>query len=119
VEGTPVRSCWCYESCSGRVRELDVQRLPYGIYQLQVSEPGFSPASGSVEIHSSVPMEHNIQLKLPSAKEVMNVTAANTLIDPDQPGSVNQIGSDMIEHRLSSIPGRSLQDLVNSQPGWL
>jgi len=39
-------------------------------------------------------MEHNIQLKLPSAKEVMNVTAVNTLIDPDQPGSVNQIGSD-------------------------
>src|SRR6202012_2973613 len=34
-------------------------------------------------------------------------------------GSVNQIGTDIIEHRLGSIPGRSLQDLVNSQPGWL
>ena len=32
---------------------------------------------------------------------------------------MSQIGSDTIEHRLSSIPGRSLQDLVNSQPGWL
>ena len=98
---------------------LNVQRLPYGIYQLQVSEPGFPPASESVEIHSSIPIEHTIQLRLPSAKEVMNVTAANTLIDPDQPGSVNQIGSDIIDHRLGSIPGRSLQDLVNSQPGWL
>ena len=98
---------------------LDVQRLPYGIYQLQVSEPGFPTASESVEIHSSIPMQHTIQLRLPSAKEVMNVTAANTLIDPDQPGSVNQIGSDMIEHRLGSIPGRSLQALVSSQPGWL
>jgi hypothetical protein len=41
------------------------------------------------------------------------------LIDPDQAGSVNQIGSDLIQNRISSIPGRSLQDLVNSQPGWL
>jgi hypothetical protein len=47
------------------------------------------------------------------------VSAPNTLIDPDQAGAVNQIGSDDIQTRLSSIPGRSLQDLVNSQPGWL
>ena len=98
---------------------LNVQRLPYGIYQLRIGEPGFSPASESVEIHSSVPRELTIQLRLPSAKEVMNVTSADTLIDPEQAGSVNQIGSDMIEHRVGSIPGRSLQDLVNTQPGWL
>jgi hypothetical protein len=57
--------------------------------------------------------------KLPSVKESVTVTAPNTLIDPDQAGAVNQIGSDDIQTRLSSIPGRSLQDLVNSQPGWL
>ncbi len=49
----------------------------------------------------------------------VTVNAADTLIDPDQAGAVSQIGSDTIEHRLSSLPGRSLQDLVNSQPGWL
>ena len=32
---------------------------------------------------------------------------------------MSQIGSDDIQNRLSSVPGRSLQDLVNSQPGWL
>ena len=32
---------------------------------------------------------------------------------------MNQIGSDSIQNRVSSIPGRSIQDLVNSQPGWL
>lgn len=98
---------------------LDVQRLPYGIYQLEIGQPGFARASESVEIYSSVPMVHTIHLKLQSGKAVMTVTALNTLIDPDQPGSVSQIGSDMIAHRLASIPGRSLQDLVNSQPGWL
>jgi TonB-dependent receptor-like protein len=98
---------------------LDVQRLPYGLYQLEIWQPGFAGISESIEIHSSILTEHTVQLKLPTVNESVTVSAANTLIDPDQAGSVNQIGSDLIQNRVSSIPGRSLQDLVNSQPGWL
>jgi TonB-dependent receptor-like protein len=98
---------------------LDVQRLPYGIYQLQIAQPGFAAVAESVEIHSGLPTEYHIRLKLPTVNESVTVKASNTLIDPDQAGSVNQIGTDVIQDRLSSIPGRSLQDLVNSQPGWL
>jgi hypothetical protein len=47
------------------------------------------------------------------------VRAANTLSDPDEAGSVSQVGAEFIQDRLSSVPGRDLQDLVNSQPGWL
>src|SRR5260370_19421390 len=98
---------------------LDVQRLPYGIYQLDIKQPGFAGLSEAVEIHSAIPTEYTVQLKLPSVNQSVTVTSANTLIDPDQAGSVSQIGSDVIQDRLSSVPGRSLQDLVNSQPGWL
>jgi hypothetical protein len=98
---------------------LNLQRLPYGIYQLQVQATGFAPVSESLEIRSSIPTDHTVHLKLPSVNETLNVTATNTLIDPDQASSVNRIGSDLIQDRLGSIPGRSLQDLVNSQPGWL
>jgi TonB-dependent Receptor Plug Domain len=97
---------------------LDVRRLPYGVYQLEIKPPGFAPVSDSVEIRSSIPTEYAIQVKLPSVDESLTVSAANTLIDPDQAGSVNQIGSDLIQNRVGSVPGRSLQDLVNSQPGW-
>jgi len=98
---------------------LDVQHLPYGIYQIEIKQSGFARVSESVEIHSSLPTKYAIQLKLPSVNESVTVSAANTLIDPDQAGSVNQVGSDLIQTRVSSVPGRSLQDLVNSQPGWL
>jgi hypothetical protein len=98
---------------------LDVRRLPFGVYQLEITLGGFSPLSETVEIRSSIPTEHTIQLKLPSVSQSVTVTAPDTLIDPDQAGAVSQIGSETIEHRLSSLPGRSLQDLVNSQPGWL
>jgi TonB-dependent Receptor Plug Domain len=98
---------------------LTLERLPYGVYQLQIKQPGFAEVSQSVDVHSSIPIEHLIQLKVAAEKESVTVKAANTLIDPDQAGSVSQVGSDFIQGRLGSIPGRSIQDLVNSQPGWL
>ena len=98
---------------------LSVQRLPYGIYQLEINQSGFAVSSASVAIRSSLPTEYTIQLKLPSLKEAVIVKAERTLLDPDQAGSVNEIGSDTIQHRLTSLPGRSMQDLVNTQPGWL
>ena len=98
---------------------LDVQRLPYGKYQLELAPQGFVPISESVVIGSSLPVKYRVALKLPTVNQSVTVNAANTLIDAEQAGSVSQIGSDFLEHRVGSIPGRSLQDLVNSQPGWL
>jgi hypothetical protein len=99
--------------------ELDVRRLPYGIYQLEINQPGFAEETASVEIRSSVPAYQVIQLKLASAHQTVTVSATNTLIDPHQAGTSNEIGTEKIEDRVSSLPGRSLQDLVNDEPGWL
>jgi hypothetical protein len=98
---------------------LNVQRLPYGVYQLNIKQAGFADVSESIEIRSSIPTEHAIHLQLPSINASVTVKAGETLINPDQASSSSQIGSTTIQNRLSSLPGRSLQDLVNSQPGWL
>ena len=99
--------------------ELDIRRLPYGIYQIEIDQPGFAALSETVEIHSSLPTEYKIELRLPTVNQSVTVSGADTLIDPDQAGAVSQIGPEAIQKRVGSIPGRSLQDLVNSQPGWL
>ena len=93
--------------------------LPFGIYQITIQAPGFADASDTVEIRSALPAERTIQLKLAPVASSVSVTAQSTLVDPDQAGAVSQIGASAIQDRLSSLPGRSLQDLVNSQPGWL
>jgi hypothetical protein len=98
---------------------LIVQRLPFGIYGVHIKQPGFADAYESVEIRSSIPTERTLRLKLVTVSQSVNVTAADTLINPEQAGSVSQVGSDFIENRVGSVPGRSLQDLVISQPGWL
>ena len=98
---------------------LDVQRLPYGVYQLTIKQAGFAEASESIDVRSSIPIEHAIHLQLPSVSASVTVKTEDTLINPDQASSSSEIGSETIENRVSSSPGRSLQDLVNSQPGWL
>src|ERR1022692_1525727 len=98
---------------------LVAKRLPYGVYQVKIQQPGFSEVSETVEIRSALPTDYTIKLALSSVKETITVTAGDTLIDPDRAGSVNEIGTAMIQNRPGSLPGRSLQDLVNSQPGWL
>ena len=98
---------------------LNVLRLPFGTYQVEINKSGFAPLSESIEIRSQLPTDANAELRVARLNEQVTVAANNTLINPDQAGSVNQIGSAAIESRLSSLPGRTVQDLVNSQPGWL
>ena len=95
------------------------KRLPFGVYRVQIRQPGFAEVSEPVEIRSAVPTEYAIKLGLPTITTSVTVQAADTLIDPYRANSVNEIGSEAIETRTTSLPGRSLQDLVNSQPGWL
>src|SRR3984885_6838286 len=98
---------------------LVLQHLPFGRYTLTIEQSGFAPLTETIALASSIPLHHAVRLELAAVTQAVAVKSQNTLIDPDQAGSVSEIGSDVIQHRLSSIPGRSLQDLVNSQPGWL
>ena len=98
---------------------LDARRLPYGIYQVQIEAPSFARVSEPVEIRSALPLDRMIRLKVASVSESVDVSASATLIDPYRAGSVNQLGAQAIQDQLTALPGRGMQDLVNSQPGWL
>jgi outer membrane cobalamin receptor len=98
---------------------LIVKRLPYGLYQIAINQQGFAPLSQPIEVRSALPGEYAIKLSLAPVNAAVTVNADNTLVDPHQPGTVNRIGTQSIQDRLTSLPGRSLQDLVDSQPGWL
>jgi hypothetical protein len=52
---------------------LTLQHLPYGMYQLQINLPGFSEVSQSVDVHSSLPTEYWIQLKVAAHSESVTV----------------------------------------------
>lgn len=97
---------------------LIAKRLPFGLYNVRVEQAGFAPAALSIEVRSAVPVEYSLRLSLESVATSVTVVAADTLVDPHRSTSVNEIGERTIQTRTTSLPGRSLQDLVNSQPGW-
>ncbi len=104
---------------SDAVGSLNLDQLHYGLYRIAVMQPGFAPVASDVEIWSAIPVERTIHLVLAPAHADVKVIAADPLIDPASASSAQQIGERQIDDRLSSLPGRSVQDLVMSQPGWL
>ena len=119
VELVSEASQYHYTFTTDEQGNLDAKRLPYGMYQVQIDAPGFARVSEQAEIRSALPLDRAIQLKVAPVSESVNVNASATLIDPYRAGSVNQLGAQAIEERLTALPGRGMQDLVNSQPGWL
>lgn len=98
---------------------IAAKRLPFGVYRIQVEQQGFAPFSDSVEIRSAAPTEYHVALTMAAVNTSVTVKDTETLIDPHRTGSINRIGSEGIEDRTTALPGRSVVDLVNSQPGWL
>lgn len=98
---------------------LTAKALPFGVYRIQIRYPGFAPFSTFFEVRSLLPVEHAIHLTLAPLKSAVEVTDSATLVDPYRIGTVNHLGSNNLEDRLASLPGRSLLDLVDSQPGWV
>ncbi len=98
---------------------LTARNIPFGLYHIQVEHEGFSTFSGLIEVRSAVPIEYIVKLGIAAMSTAIQVTAESTMLDPDRTGTINRIDSQAIADRTSSLPGRSLPDLVSSQPGWV
>ncbi len=95
------------------------RRLPYGAYTLRASHPGLAPVSQLADVHSAIPVELKITLGVAQLRTAVNVGAEGTLLDTGNYASANRIGTATLEDRVTAMPGRSLADLVNQEPGWL
>ncbi len=95
------------------------RNLPFGPYQITVERDGFATFGGLLEIHSVLPTEYRVNLSIAALSTAVNVTAETPLLDPSRTTSSNRIDTQAIAGRPASLPGRSLPDLINSQPGWL
>jgi hypothetical protein len=95
------------------------KRLAFGVYRLRVERSGFAVFTDSIEIRSAIPFAFAAKLSIAAPTTSVVVKDSDTLIDPYRTGTIYRIGTDTIETRVSSLPGRSLQDLINTQPGWL
>jgi len=98
---------------------LVAKRLPFGIYRVTVTHEGFAPFAALVDIRSALPTDYRVALSLAPLQTGVTVTAEPGVLDPHQTTTLHRIGAEALQHRTTALPGRSLPDVVNTQPGWL
>jgi carboxypeptidase family protein len=95
-----------------------VPQLPFGTYALTVSQNGFAPQLDRIEIRSALPAFYIATRGVAPITETIEVKAGTTLLDERQTTTEQRLGADTLQHRTSTLPGRALPELVNTQPGW-
>jgi hypothetical protein len=98
---------------------LIARNLFFGPYRVRVTRESFSVFESRIDIRSVLPTDYVVKLSIAAVNTAVNVTAEATLLDTDSAGTSNHLDQQDISERPASLPGRSLQDLVSSQPGWL
>src|SRR6202011_267819 len=98
---------------------LVAKRLPFGRYRLEVARAGFATYTALLEIQSALPVEYHVTLSLAPVQAQVTVSPDETLLDVHQSSTLNRIGAETLQRRITALPGRSLSDVVNTQPGWL
>ena len=104
---------------TGSNGELTLSHLVFGLYRVQVNQQAFAPFSLQIGIHSAIPVEEPVRLALTPVVTQVQVKASELLLDPAAVSALAHIGTREISERVASLPGRSVQDLVVGQPGWL
>src|SRR5262245_54242958 len=95
------------------------KRLPFGRYRIAINQPGFAPYDGRVEIDSALPRQVRVTLTPAPIQAQVTVRADDTLLDTHQTSAINRVGAETLKQRITTLPGRSLADVVNTEPGWL
>jgi outer membrane receptor protein involved in Fe transport len=93
-------------------------RLPFGTYRVTVALQGFTSSSALVTVRSAVPVDHRVTLAV-APLAIADTVTDRPLVDERQTTTVQRLGADTVQHRVASLPGRALPDLINTQPGWL
>ena len=126
--GAPAQaSCRLIGDAAGVEREFQtgadgrftVRGLPFGRYTLNVARPGFAASRSLVEIRSEIPLEFAVKLGVAPVETTVVVQESETLLDPARTSAAQYLSPREMRERPAGTPGRSLIDLINTQPGWL
>jgi hypothetical protein len=83
---------------------LDLNRLPFGLYRLEIRSSGLASVQTSIEIHSSIPTQNAIRMNLPPLTESVIVRSTDTLLAVDQAGSIDVIGKTLFATASAQYP---------------
>src|SRR5207247_1981944 len=110
--GLPVRSTVEIVSQANEVRQqldtdargtLTATRLPFGTYRIEVVRAGFAAFSALLEIRSPLPTEYRVTLGLAPVQTQVTVGADDTVLDRHRTSTLNHIGAEAVQQRITAL----------------
>ncbi|HEY3136588.1 MAG TPA: TonB-dependent receptor, partial [Blastocatellia bacterium] len=94
------------------------QNVPFNSYKLTVSAPEFQQNEQTIDLHSAVPTQVNVQLAVKALSAEVSVSAGEShVIEPDRTSADTDLNTPMLVKQLGAAPSRGLQKMVESAPG--
>lgn len=98
--------------------EFRFDNLPFTRYELRVSVPGFQPSAQTHAVHSNLPLQLEFKLNLMAATASAQVSARNSLLEPDSPSTTHTLAESFIRRVPGATGSLSVQKLIATTPGW-
>lgn len=92
--------------------------IPFGIYVLSANLQGFAGAQQVVDVHSTVPMLVELQLRIGGVAETVEVSA-DALLETSSTGSHVDLSAGLIDRMPTATPSRQLSGMLLSAPGFI
>ncbi len=99
--------------------EAILRRLPFGVYQMQVTSQGFQPFTKQIEIQSNVPKKVEATLQVATVVTEITVEEKAPLLDTSRPRLVLREGREQLAEEMGTTMGRGPIDVIASMPGWV
>lgn len=94
--------------------------VPYNPYTIHVDVQGFAPVQQGVDVHSAVPVEAIVPLKIPIVSESINVSATASVaqLETDSTQSHIDVDKSYIAKAPAAVASRAMEQIITSTPGF-
>jgi hypothetical protein len=94
--------------------------VPYNPYEIHVDIQGFQAQHAGIDVHSPVPVEQTVELKVASVRESIDVSSepASAQLETDSSQSHIDIDKSYIATAPAAVASRAMEQIVTSTPGF-
>jgi hypothetical protein len=94
--------------------------VPFNPYELRIEAQGFAPVRRNIDVHSAVPVDTTITMRVAELSETISVTAAQPTaqVETDNSESHLDIDKSYIAKAPAAVSSRAMEQIVTSTPGF-
>lgn len=97
----------------------EFNNVPFGSYILQIEFPGFEVHKRELPIHSNIPIEERIVLRVETFSELVTVEVRKQVIEEDSSASKTILDANALQRAALADSGEGLARLILTTPGWV